>query len=290
MCQGSDWQSPLTRCTYTVQTEDVELVTGVGICGNLQQLFSGYVTTKKTAWLWKTDWKCCELELGRIVLWPPKAWSKCEVLDLRSQDASALQRRKACPTNVKHLYTEHKCLLSLSSGLLWRSHLINDDGRWKGSNPICTPTQTSTSVPCHDPVSRMIMTSGPLTHKPFEHSTHRCRKKKKKKDHPDTFSYNSVTVEWALWALSWPFEHEVGFWVAGAMKERRGGRGTNTRQRVDFILSSNMEAPCAVCHQQAAINNNTNQDQNGKQTSLSWHRSVPPGCVVIGLLSKHLCR
>lgn len=29
--------------------------------------------------------------------------------------------------------------------------------------------------------------------------------------HPDTFSYNSVTLGLALWAPSWPVEHEEGF-------------------------------------------------------------------------------
>lgn len=70
MRQGSDWRSPLTRCTYAVRTEDVELVIAlvfVVTCSSCFLVLSQLKKKKKTDWLWKPDWKCCELELGKIV-------------------------------------------------------------------------------------------------------------------------------------------------------------------------------------------------------------------------------
>lgn len=58
----------------------------------------------------------------------------------------------------------------------WPSWLITRD---IGMNLIPSLPHKSTPGPCHDPVSRMIPTPGPLTHKPFEHGRHCCRKKKK---------------------------------------------------------------------------------------------------------------
>lgn len=61
---------------------------------------------------------------------------------------------------------------------------------------------TSSTVACDDPISRMVVTAKPLTHR--LRSTHTDKmlqgeeKAKKKKNHPDTFSNNGVMVEEAL--------------------------------------------------------------------------------------------
>lgn len=107
MCQGSDWQSPLTRCTYTAQTEDVELVIGVGICGNLQQLFSGFVTTKKNR-LVMEDWlEMLWIGAGQNSLLT--AQRSIQVWDLRLEISGCI-----CPARLKSMYNSCKAFIYIA--------------------------------------------------------------------------------------------------------------------------------------------------------------------------------